>query len=73
MLRRLAGVICPCIIFLIYLLWNKALYSFIALSFLGLLDFSSDNGRPFSIYFFLSIILFMIQIIIAIKNRNDKE
>ena len=71
LLRRVAGVLLPCIIFFIYLLWNDALYSFIDLCFLGLLDFSSENGRPFSLYFFLSILFLIIQIVITIKNKKD--
>lgn len=69
--RRAIGFIIPCLIFLIYLLYNQALYPFIDLCFLGLLDFSNDNGRPFSLYFFLSILLLIIQIVITIKNKKD--
>ncbi len=71
LLRRAVGVVVPCTIFLIYLLWNDALYPFIDLCFLGLLDFSSDNSRPFSLSFFFSIFLLIIQIIITIKNKKD--
>lgn len=71
LLRRAIGFLIPWFIFLIYLVYNQALYPFIDLCFLGLLDFSSDNGRPFSLYFFLSIFLLVIQIVIIIKNKKD--
>ena len=71
LLHRAVGVIIPCGIFFIYLLCNHAFYQFIDLCFLSFLDFSSDNAHPFSFYFFLSILLLIIQIIITVKNKKD--
>lgn len=70
-LRRAIGVAVPCIIFVIYLLCNHALYSFVNLCFLGLFDFSRENGQPYSFFFFLSIFLFFIQFLITIKYKRD--
>ena len=69
--RRAIGFMIPCLIFLIYLLYNQALYPFIDLCFLGLLDFSNENSHPFSLYFFLSILFLIIQVVITIKNKKD--
>lgn len=71
LLRRAIGVFIPCIVFVIYLLCNRAFYPFINLCVLGLLDFSSENGQVFSLFFFLSILLFIIQLFIAIKYKKD--
>ena len=71
LLRRGIGVLVPCGLFSIYLLVNGAFSSFIDLCFLGLFDFSSENGFNFSCYLVVSIFLFIIQIIITCKKRED--
>lgn len=61
----------PIIIFLIYLLWNNALYEFINYCFLGLFDFGESNG----ILLFLPILIIICLIILyfLIKNRFKNE
>lgn len=70
--KRLVGVFIPCFIFLIYLIINKSLYSFINLCFLGLFDFNTGNGRPSGIFFYLSIFIIGVFIYNIFKNKNKK-
>ena len=70
--KRLVGVFIPCFIFLIYLIINKSLYSFINLCLLGLFDFGSNNSRPSGILFYLSILTVIILIYYIIKNKDKK-
>lgn len=70
-LRRIVGTFIPCFIFLIYLLFQKALYPFFDLCLFGLFDFSSKNGFHFSFYFLFSILLFCIQLWITLKRKKD--
>lgn len=70
-LKRLIGVLVPCILFFIYLVFNNALYQFINLCFLGLLDFNSTNGNYDNIFFYLTILLVLYNIYLIIKNKNN--
>lgn len=70
-IRRFIGLIIPCLLFFLYLILNDALYSFVDLCILGLLDFSSNNGNLFNSYFYASILIFILSVIITIKNRKD--
>ena len=72
-LKRAVGFIIPWLIFIIYLVINKALFRFIDLCFLGLLDFGNSNGNHISIWLGLSIILFIISIYYFIKNKNIRN
>ncbi len=69
--KRFIGLIMPLIVFIFYLLKNKAFYKFIDLCFLGLFDFSSKNGHIFNFYFFVSIITLLLSILLLIKNKKD--
>ena len=71
--KRVLGFLIPWLIFIIYLIVNKALFKFIDLCFLGLFDFSSNNGKTFSIYIILTLILFIISIWYYIKNKNIRN
>lgn len=71
-LRRIVGTFIPCFIFLIYLLFQKALYPFFDLCLFGLFDFSSKNGFHFSFYFLFSILLFCIQLWITLKRKKER-
>ena len=71
LLKRFIGLLGVGVIFIIYLLLTNSFMKFIDLCFLGLFDFSSKNGHLFNMWFFQSIILFIISIIITIKNRKD--
>lgn len=68
---RFVGLMIPCILFLGYLLYNNCFFSFINLCFLGLFDFSTKNGGGFSNYIFFSILIFVIQLIITLKNKKN--
>lgn len=73
--KRFIGFLIPCFIFLIYLLWNNALYEFFDLCLFGLFDFGTKNGVGGGhIYGFgvgLSLILLIITVYLFIKNKND--
>ena len=70
--RRLVGIFIPCFIFLIYLLINKSLYSFINLCLLGLFDFGSNNTRSTGIYFYLAILIVLFLLFYIFKNKDKK-
>ncbi len=71
LLKRLIGMCIPCLLFFIYLLWNKALYRFIDLCFLGLFDFSSKNGNIFTSYFYVSMVCLGLSCYLFWKNKKD--
>lgn len=71
LLKRCVGFMIPCCLFFVYLLWNRALFSFFDLCLFGMFDFSSENGFHPSFYLFFSIILFCIQIWITWKSKKD--
>ena len=71
LLRRLLGLLIPCTTFLIYLFITKSFMKFIDLCVLGLFDFSKNNSNPYTLWFYLSIILFISCLIITIKNKKD--
>lgn len=71
LLKRFIGLLGVGIVFIIYLLLTNSFMKFIDLCFLGLFDFSSKNSNMFNIWFYLSIILFVISLIITIKNKKD--
>ena len=70
-LKRVIGALIPGIIFISYLIYNGAFIQFINLCFGGLLDFSSNNGNPFNLWFYISVILLGIMIFYLIKNKKD--
>lgn len=69
--KRFLGCIVPCLILLLYLLLNKALFNFIDLCILGLFDFSSNNGHVKTSYFYYSIICFIVSFIILLRHKKD--
>lgn len=71
LLKRFIGLVGVGLIFIIYLLITNSFMKFIDLCVLGLFDFSTKNGRVFSVLFYLSILMFIVSIIITIKNRKD--
>lgn len=71
LLKRLVGIIIPCSIFLIYLIFNNALYQFFDLCFLGLFDFAQKNTELFTNAFFVSLVLFLISIYLLIKDKKN--
>lgn len=73
--KRFIGFLMPCFIFLIYLLWNKALYQFFDLCLFGLFDFGTKNGvgggHIYKVWLVLSIIFLVITIFLGLKNKKD--
>lgn len=69
--KRIIGLVIPCLVFLFYLIFTKSLYNFIDLCFLGLFDFGKDNSEIFTIYFFLSLPLFLYSLYFLIKNKKN--
>lgn len=70
-LKRAAGCLIPCLVFLIFLLITNSLYNFIDLCFLGLLDFSNSNGFKLSSSLYIGIFLLIVSIIMFIRNRKN--
>lgn len=71
LLKRLVGMIIPCSVFLIYLIFNNALYQFFDLCFLGLFDFAQKNTELFTTAFLVSLVLFLISIYLLIKDKKN--
>ncbi len=69
--KRVIGFLIPWLILIIYLLFNKALFAFIDLCFLGLFDFGKENGHLLNFWFVLSIILLILNILMLKKNKNN--
>ncbi len=69
--KRFIGLLFPCLIFLIYLIFNNAFFQFFDLCFLGLFDFAKKNTLIFTLYFYISFILFIISIYLLIKDKNN--
>ena len=55
-------------IFLFYFILTKSLYPFINQTFLGLFDFAKENTTYHGIFFYLSLLLIIIDITIASKK-----
>ena len=68
--KRIMGFIIPCLLFFIYLLFTNSFLSFLDLCFFGLFDFSK-NTTGFSIYFYLSIILFLVLCFYVFKKDRS--
>ncbi len=64
------GMIIPLIIFVIYLLIFKLMKDFINLAVLGMMSFSKNNNLGINIWLIVSIIIFIINIFIIIKNKD---
>lgn len=60
----------PVFIFLIYLLWNNALYQFIDYCFLGLFDFGKGNSIYDFFIFWLFIVIFLLSDLFHSKFKN---
>ena len=71
LLKRFIGLLIVGLIFIIYLLLTNSFMKFIDLCVLGLFDFSTKNGHAFNIFFYLSIIIFIVSFIITIRNKKD--
>ena len=70
-IKRLFGLLIPCIILFLYLMITKSFSAFLDLCIFGLFDFSKSNSQFFSIDFFISLILLLISIFVTLKNRKN--
>ncbi len=70
-IKRFVGCFLVCFIFLLYLLITKSLTSFLDLCFFGLFDFAKGNGNLTGIWFYLTIIVFIITVYFIIKNPKN--
>ena len=69
-LKGIIGMLSPITLFLVYLIWNNALYEFIDYCFLGLLEFGDSNN----ILLFLPIeIIICLVILYKLFNSNFKK
>ena len=69
--NRFKGLLIPCLIFFIYLVFSNSLYNFIDLCFLGLFDFGHSNGTIN--YLFVVSIVFLLGVIVSYyKTKNIK-
>ena len=69
--KRALGCLAPWIIFLIYLLITNSLWQFIDLCILGLFDFATSNTVLITPYFFISIFMFIINLLLIVKNLKN--
>ena len=73
--KRFVGLVIPCIIFLMYLLFTGSLYSFLDLCLFGLFDFANKNsgGMQFDkiMTTIITIIMFIISLMIIIRHKKD--
>lgn len=69
--KRLLGVICPCLVFLIYLVISGSLYQFIDMCFLGMFDFASSNGTIMDYNFIIFLIELILIIYFIYKDREN--
>lgn len=72
LIKRAVGFSIPCLVLIIYLLFNNALYDFINLAFLGMFDFGNSNSNFQGLFFYLSLIVLIVMLIIVLRNRKDK-
>ena len=70
-IKRFIGALGPCIIFILYLLFSGSFNDFLNLCLFGLFDFASLNTSKFNIMLIFSILLFIYNIILIIRNKNN--
>lgn len=70
LIKRFIGLLIPCLIFVIYLLINKAFLSFLDLSILGLFNFA-DNNTTFNLLFIILLFLVLYSIYFIIRNKKE--
>ena len=70
LMKRFVGFLIPCVLFFVYLLFTHSLMAFLDLCLLGLFDFSK-NTTGFSIYFYFSIILFLVLCFYVFKKDRS--
>ena len=68
LLDRFIGLMTPCLIFLIYLLFTNSLYEFLDLCLFGLIDFGTKNTYLGIWYVIASLIFLFISIFCTYKN-----
>ena len=69
--KYIIGVFIPCLLFLIYLIYNDAFFNFMDYCFFGMFDFTGSNG----VYLFLPFELFFICLLLYLffTKQVDKS
>lgn len=70
--KNLISFIIPILVFMIYLLWNKAMYDFINYCFLGMFDFTNQNKILFCLPLEITICCVLIYKLYKSKFLNKK-
>ena len=70
--KAIISFLIPILLFLVYLIYNNALFQFIDYCFLGMFDFSKSN-KIFSIFSFLELFLLIFLFIDFIKQRGRNK
>ncbi len=70
--KRAVGFLIPCVILSIYLIATDSFYDFINLTILGLFDFGSNNSNFQGKFFWLSLLLLSLMLIIFLRSHKDK-
>lgn len=69
--KRLGSCLGVGLLFIGYLVCSGSLLHFIDLGILGLFDFAESNSSGFNIVFLISILLFILNIVLILKNKNN--
>lgn len=69
--KRFIGFIIPISIFIIYLVLTGSMYAFLDLCLFGLFDFALGNGKRFSIYLVLFIVMVIFSIYFIYKDKKN--
>ena len=70
-LKGLIGVVSPIVIFLIYLIWNNALYEFIDYGILGMFDFGESNSVW--LFFPAEVIICLVMLYKLVKSKFENK
>lgn len=71
-IKSFISFLIPIIIFLIYLLWNQALYQFIDYCFLGLFDFGKSNSNLLFLPFEIVVVCVLIYYLFKSKFKKQE-
>jgi len=70
-IKRIISALLVCLIFVLYLFVTGSFNSFLDLCLFGLFDFASLNSSKFNIMLIFSVILFICNIMLIIKNKSN--
>ena len=70
-IKRFIGFLIPCIIFLLFLLFNNCLSEFLDLCLFGLFDFGEKNTAKFNFGYIVFIVYIIIDLLLIIKDKKN--